>query len=133
MTFLAEVRHLVESCAYWQERDHGTDVCALDGLERRKWLATQFAGLYCEIAEMQQCTAWKPWIPDGIVQHEERETDLAQEAADALIFIGNILAACGITSAQLSEAIDTKSERNRERAYIHNRWPGMGPDRAGSL
>jgi len=103
-----EINHLeqwIASCAFMQEAIYASHEEAT-----HNFLARQLASLHGEVAELGEELNWRVWKP--VTQEPER---IIEEAVDVLIFLGNILARCGITGREMVHAYNEKARYNVHR------------------
>lgn len=96
----------------FQREAFNTDVLALEGAERADYLHYNLTALLIESAEFGAEFGWKPWDTQrGWVNDE----NALEEAADVMMFLGNILATLGYNDDDIVEAINQKRQKVRER------------------
>ncbi len=108
---MMRIENLVADCRTAQIDYYGTDPASVAGVDRKRYLTAKVAGLATEVGELSQELDWPMWK-----DRDEFDHDISMEAADVLIFLGNILAATGVSDEILQTALDVKDRRNRRRA-----------------
>lgn len=81
--------------------------------EVAKHLEWNVFAVYQELAELAYEFSWKPWATDPPFVHRER---ILGETVDINHFLGNILAAIGVTDEEYEAAYRKKQDKNKERA-----------------
>lgn len=87
------------------------------GEARGEFVRTHMLAALDELHEILSCVRWKTWAND----QGELKVDkvvIADEFADALVFIGNIAWALGLTGNDISLALHRTDTKIRERAAL---------------
>lgn len=90
-----------------QIESFGVDPGALEGEAKVEYLRRNLLGAAVEVGEVAGEIGWKPWR-DGYGGHSRWA--LAQECADVVMHLLNVLLACGLDGGVLAEAIAEKQE-----------------------
>lgn len=102
----------LRSTRAFQRRAFNTNVDTLKGPRLADYLQYNIAAIFVELGELAQEIGWKPWDTRRGWVNRARVVD---EAADVLMFLGNILAAAGVTDHEIAAAIE------RKRADVYKR------------
>lgn len=111
-----------------EEDGFGLDITNFEGDIRADWLTQMLFATVCEVVEMGDEVGWKAWSkPRGWVNREQA----ISEAADALHFIGLILAAVKCTGEEFTAQYLRKVQLNYDRQAAGDdvrdrRCPGCG-------
>ena len=121
-----ELDELIRDCADRQLRWDGIVLAELCGLERAAWVRDQHLALIVEVVEVMGAWVWKPW---AAAEHQGQPVlsrdQCADELADILFFLGNIMALHQFTSSELSESI-TRKRAKIEARQVSNQYRGDG-------
>lgn len=101
----------LESTRQLQEEFYGA-IYPMNGEALADYVTINHSALVLEASELLSEFGWKPWAqPRGWVNR----ANALKEAVDVAHFLGNILAAIGVTDQEWEDAYQKKQEVNRQR------------------
>jgi len=106
------MRDWLHDTVVFQREAFSTNVHALEGDAFADYAMYNLAALHDEVSEMSAEIGWKPWDTKRGWLNQQAVTD---EAVDVLMFLGNILAAAGVTDHQIKQALAEKRAEVRDR------------------
>ncbi len=110
-----------------QQQAYGLDYerLANDPNFRADYFAFQILAAMDELSEAADEVGWKPWAKTrGWINRDA----FIEECVDTLHFIGNLLAAAGVSDKELSDAYHAKMRENQRRQDEGYEQRGMPPD-----
>lgn len=125
------MRRWLTSTHSFQAEAFLVDASALSGEALADYIQYNLAALFVETGELASEVGWKPWDTRRGWVNKKRVTE---EGVDVLMFLGNILAAAGVTDRDIRRELKRKRRVVRKRlaskTYTSDRSTSIGTERA---